>query len=333
LGELVSKLISQVKSDQISVKKPALTALAAIADSSADLFKEYYDEIIPILRLDVEKPHDKDVRDKLGECISILMNVVGKEKASEDVDWFLQYLFAETVFNDFTAQAHMRIVRCMGKDYSKYVTQLLPITVNSISKLVRALNNDISIMATTGTTVERQMDEHSIGVNLLGELFGALKEDIAIYVHAFMPVLIMALNTYDVELTVATSNIITEPLQYMQYFTSNQTSYVEWYTQIFNKLVTNLGTLYEVDPIEANASALARMIDLWDDQVSNQIQLAPIYQQVVNCYHGLIGIVQPPQDEDEEEEEEEINEKDHDAVSQTNNTTNNLATLCFYCHW
>ncbi|KXZ45960.1 hypothetical protein GPECTOR_49g544 [Gonium pectorale] len=95
LDALILQLLNLLQHGARLVQEGALTALASVADSSQDLFKKYYDTVMPLLMHILTSANAKEhrlMRAKALECISLVGMAVGKDKFRGDARTVMAYM-------------------------------------------------------------------------------------------------------------------------------------------------------------------------------------------------------------------------------------------------
>ncbi|EOA34033.1 hypothetical protein CARUB_v10021533mg [Capsella rubella] len=137
LDGVISKLLVLLQNEKQMVQEGALTALASVADSSQELFQEYYDAVMPYLKAILVNANDKAnrmLRAKSMECISLVGMAVGKEKFKDDAKQVMDVLMslqgsqleADDPTTSYMLQAWARLCKCLGQDFIPYMTVVMP---------------------------------------------------------------------------------------------------------------------------------------------------------------------------------------------------------------
>ncbi|CAO2831880.1 unnamed protein product [Amaranthus hypochondriacus] len=175
LDGIVSKLLVLLQNGKQMVQEGALTALASVADSSRELFKKYYDAVMPYLKAILINANDKSnrmLRAKSMECISMVGMAVGKEKFGDDakqVMGILMQLQGSQMEDDdpttsYMLQAWARICKCLGQDFLPYMSVVMPPLLHSAQ-----LKPDVTITSADSDVDFDQSDDESIETITLGD--------------------------------------------------------------------------------------------------------------------------------------------------------------------
>ncbi|KAK8961974.1 hypothetical protein KSP40_PGU006553 [Platanthera guangdongensis] len=137
LDGLVSKLLVLLQNGKQMVQEGALTALASVADSSQEQFKNYYDAVIPYLKailLNAMDNSNRMLQAKSMECVSSVGMAVGKDKFRDDAKQVMEVLASlqgsqmdsDDPIACYMLHAWKRLCKCLGPDFLPYMNIVMP---------------------------------------------------------------------------------------------------------------------------------------------------------------------------------------------------------------
>ncbi|KAH6766520.1 ARM repeat superfamily protein [Perilla frutescens var. hirtella] len=175
LDGIVHKLLVLLQNSKQMVQEGALTALASVADSSQELFKKYYDAVMPYLKTILVNATDKSdrmLRAKAMECISLVGMAVGKDIFKEDAKKVMDVLMSlqgsqmetDDPTTSYMLQAWARLCKCLGQDFLPYMSVVMPPLLQSAQ-----LKPDVTITSADSDDEIDESDDESMETITLGD--------------------------------------------------------------------------------------------------------------------------------------------------------------------
>jgi len=134
---LLPKLLKAIQDGISIVKENAMSCISSIAESAAEDYEKYYDEITPFLFKCLEHFTAKEYnqfRAQTVECITITSAAVGKEKflkyAPSTIEIMNSFLEADTTKENaqrfYMLSAWQRVCLILEKDFANYLPKVVP---------------------------------------------------------------------------------------------------------------------------------------------------------------------------------------------------------------
>ncbi|KAL1540937.1 importin-5-like [Salvia divinorum] len=175
LDGIVHKLLVLLQNSKQMAQEGALTALASVADSSQELFKKYYDAVMPYLKTILVNATDKSnrmLRAKAMECISLVGMAVGKDIFMEDAKKVMDVLSSlqgsqmetDDPTTSYMLQAWARLCKCLGQDFLPYMSIVMPPLIQSSQ-----LKPDVTITSADSDDEIDESDDESMETITLGD--------------------------------------------------------------------------------------------------------------------------------------------------------------------
>ncbi|XP_057781116.1 uncharacterized protein LOC130999574 [Salvia miltiorrhiza] len=175
LDGIVHKLLVLLQNSKQMVQEGALTALASVADSSQELFKKYYEAVMPYLKTILINATDKSnrmLRAKAMECISLVGMAVGKDIFKEDAKKVMDVLMSlqgsqmetDDPTTSYMLQAWARLCKCLGQDFLPYMSVVMPPLLQSAQ-----LKPDVTITSADSDDEIDDSDDESMETITLGD--------------------------------------------------------------------------------------------------------------------------------------------------------------------
>jgi len=140
--EFMNALVSRLRSSKHRmVQEESITSIAVIAGVIEKDFSQYYDGIMPMLKvllMNAKGEKESRLRGKAFECMSLLGAAVGKEKfyndAKEAVEEMLKTpMEADDLQREYIKEASERICKTLNSDFKMFLPHLLPNLFKSLS--------------------------------------------------------------------------------------------------------------------------------------------------------------------------------------------------------
>ncbi|KAL6500045.1 hypothetical protein OROGR_027955 [Orobanche gracilis] len=175
LDGIVHKLLLLLQNPKQMVQEGALTALASVADSSQEHFRNYYGAVMPYLKTILVGATDKSnrmLRAKAMECISLVGMAVGKDTFKEDAKQVMEVLMSlqgsqmetDDPTISYMLQAWARLCKCLGQDFLPYMSVVMPPLLQSAQ-----LKPDVTITSTDSDNEFDESDDDSMETITLGD--------------------------------------------------------------------------------------------------------------------------------------------------------------------
>lgn len=345
LDSLLRKLFSLLQIRKVLVMEQAITAIAAVADCAANVFVNYYDTFMPLLRDILTNFNGKEyrtLRGKTMECISLIGGAVGKEKFYQDAKDVMELMMRTQSSQldpddpqiSFLLQSWARICRCMGPDFVPYLGYVMPPLLQSAS-----INPDINVVE-EGEGQEgwdfipvgdkrigintSALEEKSTACNMLYCYASELKEGFFPYVDQVTKLLVPLMRFYYHD-GVRSAAFSTTPhlLQSAAlYFQKAGAAAGADTTYVRNLLVFTLATMYEalleemdMEVLQLGLEALAECIETGGEGALNGEQLSKSTEVLVMLFSDVASrrnerAARKKEEDHDDEEEERLNVED-----------------------
>eukprot|EP00010_Vexillifera_abyssalis_P008327 CAMPEP_0201544158 /NCGR_PEP_ID=MMETSP0173_2-20130828/708_1 /ASSEMBLY_ACC=CAM_ASM_000268 /TAXON_ID=218659 /ORGANISM="Vexillifera sp., Strain DIVA3 564/2" /LENGTH=1049 /DNA_ID=CAMNT_0047952189 /DNA_START=291 /DNA_END=3440 /DNA_ORIENTATION=- len=142
LKPLLTKLLQLTKSP-IIVQEQVVTAVASIADCVEEEFSPYYNGFLPFFKTVLVKATAKEhrrLRGKTLEAISLIGLAVGRKVFLPEANALVQLMFNiqnsledDDPTQSFMQQAWVRIAKCLGPEFVRYLPKVMPPLLKSAS--------------------------------------------------------------------------------------------------------------------------------------------------------------------------------------------------------